>query len=231
LATLPLPGSGPPLPLKRRKGREGTMSPPPGHRVALHDNPSHLSPIQLEIPSSIRAPPTGAVGDHPLALLRGDSKFSRGVRIGLTPTEENLLSSILEDELLFASIELHCRGVVLTRIAADTRNRKVDEISRLEHELVEAMTSLKSFLEAVLAYKSSVVRAEAELELSNARCAKAMVREEVERKKVADLEKAMEALWLENSTLEAKKVLVEDEFLTQQGNIVLMLGKTFNQVV
>ena len=52
-----------------------------------------------------------------------------------------------------------------------------------------------------------------------------------ERKKVAKLEKAMEALRLENSALEAKKVSMEDEFLTQQGNIVLLLGETFNQAI
>ena len=58
-----------------------------------------------------------------------------------------------------------------------------------------------------------------------------MVREEVDRKKVVELEKAMEALRLENSALEAKKVSMEDELLTQQGNIFLILGETFNQAV
>jgi len=58
-----------------------------------------------------------------------------------------------------------------------------------------------------------------------------MARDDAERKKVTELEKAMEVLRLENSTLEPKKVSLKDKLLTQQGNIVLMLGETFNPVV
>ncbi|KAK7353781.1 hypothetical protein VNO80_19233 [Phaseolus coccineus] len=56
------------------------------------------------------------------------------------------------------------------------RGREVEEISRLEHELSKATTSLKSSLEAVSAYESRVIRAEAELKLKNARCTEAMAR-------------------------------------------------------
>jgi len=76
----------------------------------------------------------------------------------------------------------------------------------------------------VSAYESKAVWAKAELELSNARCAEVVAWEDAKRKKVVDLKKAMEVLRLENSALEAKKVFLKDELLTQQGNIVLMLG-------
>ena len=59
-----------------------------------------------------------------------------------------------------------------------------------------------------------MVHAKVELELSNARCAEVMALEEAKRKKVVELEKAIEALRLENSSLEAKKASVEDELLT-----------------
>jgi len=126
---------------------------------------SHLA----QEPLTCQGPIDDAVFDHPLALLGGDSKFSRGVRIGLTPNEENLFSSVIEDELLSTSIELHCRGMVLARLAAYSRNRKFEEISRLEHELSEASSSLKSTLNQVSANELRVVQDKAELELSKAR--------------------------------------------------------------
>jgi len=64
------------------------------------------------------------------------------------------------------------------------------------------------------AYESMVVRDEAELELSNARCTVAMARKEAEREKVVELEKEMEVLRLKNLALEAKNVSMEDELLT-----------------
>lgn len=76
-----------------------------------------------------------------------------------------------------------------------------------------------------------MAQAEAELELSNMRCVEAVAQEEKEKKIVVELQKAMVDIRLKNSALEAKKVSVEDKLNTQQGNILLMLGETFNQVV
>jgi len=79
-------------------------------------------------------------------------------------------------------------------------------------------------LEAISTYELRVAQAETELEVSNIRCAEAVAQENKEKKKVVELEKAMEELRLENLALESKKVLVEDKLDTQQGNILLMLG-------
>ena len=81
------------------------------------------------------------------------------------------------------------------------------------------------------AYEFRTVQTEVELELSNAWCAELVAQEEAERKRVVELEKVKEALNLENSTLETKKVSLEDEFFTQERNIIIMLGETFNQVI
>jgi len=67
-------------------------------------------------------------------------------------------------------------------MVADTCNHKFEEIFRLEHDLAEASSSLKSSLEAVSAFKSWMAKVDAELELSNMRCIKAVAWEEREKK-------------------------------------------------
>ena len=75
----------------------------------------------------------------------------------MTLNKGNLFSSIPEDELLLASIKLHCRGVVLARLATDSRNRKFEAISQVEHELSEATFSLELALNQVSTNESRVV--------------------------------------------------------------------------
>jgi len=101
-------------------------------------------------------------------------------------------------------------------LVADTRNRKVEEISQLEHELSEATTSMKSSLEVALAYKLRVAQAKVELKLSNIRC-RVVVWEEKEKKRVAELEKAKKGLKWENSAFEAKKMSVETSSRLNKG--------------
>jgi len=73
-----------------------------------------------------------------------------------------------------------------------------------------------------------MAKVDAYLELSNMRYAEL---EEQEKKKVADLEKAMEELKARCSTLGIEKVWVEIELNQLQDNTLLMLGEGFNQVV
>jgi len=222
------PGVGPSIaPKEKKRKRRDIVTTTRSPSNTSQRPPSPFS-IWLESSSPFRAPAAETASDHSLVLLAGDYKFSKGVRFGLTPNEENLFSSVPEDELLSTSIEQHCQGVVLEPLAADTYNRKVEEISRLKHDLSIA---LKLSLKAVSAYEFRAVQTEVELELSNARCAELVAQEEAERKRVVELEKIKEALNLENSTLETKKVSLEDEFFTQERNIIIMLGETFNQVI
>jgi len=61
---------------------------------------------------------------------------------------------------------MECRGLVITRMAVDIRGWRVEEISHMEHELVETSNSLKSSLEAVLAFESKMAKAGTDLEFS-----------------------------------------------------------------
>jgi len=126
------------------------------------------SPNHLNIPSPVRASSPETDANQPLALLGANSKFLRGVWISQTLNKKNLLSSVSEEELLSTLIELHCGGVVLAQLVAESRNSKFEEISRLEHELSMTTSSLKSALDQVSANESRAVRVEAGLELSNA---------------------------------------------------------------
>jgi len=202
--------------MRKRSGIDSTTKSPHG----TSRQPPQSSPIWLETPLPYKASPTVVVVAHHLLLLGGDSKFSKSVQIRLTLIEENLLSSIPKDKLLLVAVEMHCRGIVMGWLTANTCNQKVEEISRLEQELAEASSSLKSSLEAVLAFKSRMAQAEVELELRNMQCAEAVAQEEKEKKRVVELEKVMEEVKLENSALEANKVSVEEELDTCWENFV-----------
>lgn len=65
--------------------------------------------------------------------------------------------------MLSTSIELHCRDVALARLVADSHNHKLEDITRLDHELSEATSSLKSALDQVSDNESRAVQAEVEL--------------------------------------------------------------------
>jgi len=58
-----------------------------------------------------------------------------------------------------------------------------------------------------------------------------VARKEVEKKRMVELENAMEELRLENSALQANKTSLKDELSTQKKNILIMLGETFNKPV
>lgn len=91
-----------------------------------------------------------------LSLLGGELQFSKEVRVDLTPTPQDLLRVVPKEDLFQSNIELLHQCLVITRRGADARGRKVEEISRLEHELVEASSSLKQSLEANSAFKGKM---------------------------------------------------------------------------
>lgn len=77
--------------------------------------------------------PYPRISHAPLVVLGGDLHFSRGVQVDLSLTVENLLAIILYEDMLLAGIEMQCRGLFMTRLAANVRGRRVKENSRLEH--------------------------------------------------------------------------------------------------
>lgn len=56
----------------------------------------------------------------------------------LPHSTEEVIRAVPEDDLLKGDIEIICRGIVLTRLGASSRGRRVEEVSRLENEQLEA---------------------------------------------------------------------------------------------
>lgn len=57
------------------------------------------------------------------------------VNFNLPPGIEDLIRAVPEDDLLDGGIEMICHDLVLTRLGAASHARRVEEVSRLEHEL------------------------------------------------------------------------------------------------
>jgi len=62
-----------------------------------------------------------------------------------------------------------CRAFALTRLGCEDRARYVEEISRLKHDLSEALGNLKQSLTANTEYAKKLARAEAEREIVEGR--------------------------------------------------------------
>jgi len=60
---------------------------------------------------------------------------------------EEVIRAVPEDDLLQGGVEMICRGLVLTRLEANSRDRRVEEISCLEHELSEASGNLRQVVD------------------------------------------------------------------------------------
>ena len=59
----------------------------------------------------------------------------------------------------------------MVRLGIDVRGRRVKEMSHLEHELAEASSSLKQSLGANSTYEGKMIRAAADLEITETRAA------------------------------------------------------------
>lgn len=79
----------------------------------------------------------------------------------------------------------------MTRLGAYARGQRVKEISRLEHKLTETSNSLKSTLEAVLAFESKMAKVAVDLELAEARATEMERREREKTVEVVEMKKAL----------------------------------------
>jgi len=115
--------------------------------------------------------PVAAVQQSFLSVLEGDLCFPRAVNFNLPSNTEDLIRAVTEDDLLDGDIEMMCHGLILTRHGAASRERRVEELLRLEHELQEASISLEQIVDANTTYKKKLCAQVVERELDAARIA------------------------------------------------------------
>jgi len=84
-------------------------------------------------------------------------RFSGVVNFNLHPNIEDLIRAVPEDDLFEGNIEMMCRSLILTCHGAGVRAWRVKEISRLEHELLEASGNLKQAMVANTTYEKKAV--------------------------------------------------------------------------
>lgn len=93
-------------------------------------------------------------------------------------------------------------------IGIDDRGRRVEEISRLEHELAETFSSLESTLEAVLTFESWMAKVATDLELTKARAAEMEKKEREKVTEVVEVKKGLEKSKVRISLLETEKASI-----------------------
>jgi len=155
------------------------------------------------------AVPLASSGGSTLALVGGDRSFSRAVSFKLPPSIEGEIRSVPDNDLFYGGIEMICRGLVLAHRGADVRRSRVEDISRLEHELQEVGHNLKQAVEANITYKKKLCAQAAELELRQNRLA------ELEK---ADADKAAEVVLLRKALQAADRqaTLMEEEVAAER---------------
>ena len=213
----------------------GQMPIPPLARSA-RPTPPPTDDFNRPIPTGVAVPLATAGGS--MLALGDDRSFSRAVSFKLPSNIEGEIRSVPDDDLLDGGIEMICRGLFLARRGADARRSRVEDISRLEHELQEAGHNLKQAMEANTTYEKKLCAQGAELELRQQRVA------ELER---ADAEKAAEVILLRKALedadrrarlkeeepaaeSEARRV-AEAEVLKTMEDTMVLIGQSFDLAV
>jgi len=182
--------------------------------------------------------PVAAVQESSLPLLGGDSYFTRAMNFKLPSNLEELIGSVPEDDLLDDSVEMMCRGLILTRRGTKVRRWHVEELSRLEHQLQEAFNNLKQVVEANTTYEKKLCSQAAELELGATRVAE-LEKLNVERAtENAQLRKALQEAERKEASLEGEvaslrqgKEAAEAEVLKTMEDTMVLITQSFDLVV
>lgn len=93
--------------------------PPPCHSPINIDSPL-TDDFNRPIPPTV-VKLTPQVSRSPLLVLGDDLQFSKGLKIGLIHSMQELIRVVPEDDLLQGSIEIICPWLVLSRMSADIR--------------------------------------------------------------------------------------------------------------
>ena len=129
-------------------------------------------------------------------------------------------------------------GLVLARRGADARKGRVEELSRLEHELQEAGQNLKQAVEANTTYEKQLCAQAAELELCQNRLAELEKADADKAAEVVLLRKALEAADHQATLMEeevaaereGKKAAEAEVLKTMEDNMVL-INQSFDLAV
>jgi len=184
------------------------------------------------------AVPLATSGGSTLALVGDDRSFSRAVSFKLPSHIEGEIRSVPDDDLLDGDIEMICRGLFLARRGADARRSRVEDISRLEHDLQEARHNLKQAVEANTTYEKKLCAQAAELELRQNRLAELEKADADKAAEVILLRKALEAadrratLMEEEAAAEREaKRAAEAEVLKTMEDTMVLIGQSFDLAV
>lgn len=95
-----------------------------------------------------------------------------------------------------------CRGLILTCHGVEAHRRRIEELSRLEHQLQKASDNLKQVVEANIAYEKKLCAQAAKLELGAARMTKLEKVEAERATENARLRRALEEAERKGASLE-----------------------------
>ena len=147
----------------------------------------------------------------------------------LPPNIEGEIRSVPDNDLLDGGIEMICRGLVLARRGVDTRRSRVEDISRLEHDLQEVGHNLKQAVEANTIYEKKLCAQAAELELRQNRLAEL---EKADADKVAEVILLRATLMGEEAAAEREaKRAAEAEVLKTMEDTMVLIGQSFDLAV
>jgi len=133
----------------------------------------------------------------PFDLLGSSYQFSRRVRVPLLDESRESFREVSPSDLLKRGFELMCRSVVLVQHGLQGRDRHVEVVSHLEHQLSEATQDLKQSLAVNSDLTAKIAKEAAEKELAQ--------NEAVELRHQLEAEKARAA-----TEIDALKKLAEE---------------------
>jgi len=139
------------------------LTPPPRREVAEVAPPS---PRRLESATGPPKPGTGASPSPSPFDLLGGLQFTQRVHVALPNETQESIQSVSPSDLLRSNLKLMCRSVVLVQSGIQGRERQAEDVSQLEHQLVEATEDLKQSLAANNELSASIAREAAERELA-----------------------------------------------------------------
>jgi len=161
-----------------------------------------------------------------------------GVSFNLPPNNEELIWAVPKDDLLKGGIEIICRGLILTRQGAAVRDRRVEEISRLEQKLLEVSGSLKQVVDANTTYEKRLCDHPVERELDAAQITE-LERLQVDttakntrmKKTLEEVGHRVASLEEDVASLKQRKEAVEAELEKTIDNTMALIIQSFDLVV
>ena len=203
------------------------------------------------VPPSPRPVVHGAAGSSevgawatptPFDLLGSRYQFSRRVRVALSNEARESFRDVSPSDLLRSDFEMMCRSVVLVQNGLQGRDRQVEDMSQLEHQLSESTQDLKQSLAANNDLSAKITKEAAERELAQNEVVEARRQLEAEKlraaAKIAELKKLVEergeklsASATEIAALQAAKDRVEAELDENYEEAEELLKQCFERVM